>query len=126
MAKGRIRNRMELRAEYDAAEARERADKDSGDEDEVEEGGAEEGEGEAEKTAVKAKKKKAPAKEPRPRKKVQKATRKRVVWVVFDNSNKKIQTFEYTRKQEAEDLATRLTTEKKSTYFVQPVKEDME
>jgi hypothetical protein len=118
---------MELRAEHDAYEARKKDDTESEDEEEGEPEAAEASEGEEGEapTAVKAKKKPA-AKEAKPRKKVQKATRKRVVWVVFDNSNKKIQTFEYTRKQAAEDLAAKLSAEKKSTYFVQPVKEEME
>jgi len=133
MAKGRIRSRMELREQYEAAEAREReereARKSTGDEEEGEEGEAEEADveesEELDEEAPVKKKKKAPAKEAKPRKKPAKLVRRRVVWVVYDNSNKKVAQYEYTRKQEADDHAARLQTEKKQTYFVQPVKEEI-
>jgi hypothetical protein len=121
MAKGRIRSRMELREQYDAAEARER---DGGDEEP--EAAEEGGEGEEEAAPAVKKKKKTTTKESKPRKKVVKAVRRRVVWVVFDNSNKKIAQYDYTKKQDADDHAARLATEKKQTYFVQPVKEPIE
>ncbi|MFO0843613.1 MAG: hypothetical protein U0797_14660 [Gemmataceae bacterium] len=136
MAKGRVRSRMELREQYEAAEARERdarqeGDEGEGDEDEdvgdLEEEAAEAG-GEEEEGAVKAKPKKKPAakKAPaKPRKKVAKVVRKRVVWVVYDNSNKKIQQFDYIKKDEAVALAEKLKADKKQTYFVQPVKEEI-
>ncbi len=119
MAKGRVRNRMELREQYDAAEARER-DRATEGEDATEEV--------AEETAAgaKKKKKKAPSTEAKPkRSRAAKATRQRAVWVVFDNASKPCSTFEYPRRLEAEETATRLATDKKSTYFVQLVKEDM-
>jgi hypothetical protein len=34
-----------------------------------------------------------------------------------------VQTFPYPQKREAETLAAKLTAEKKSPYFVQPIKE---
>src|SRR4051794_19005037 len=117
MAKGRVRNRMELREQYDAAEAREkdRGDSEEGESEEV----AEEADGEG--AAVKKKKKNAPSTEPKPKgSRAAKIDRQRVVWIVFDNSHKPIQTFAYPRRQEADDLAARLATEKKTTYFVQP------
>jgi hypothetical protein len=123
MAKGRVRNRLELREQYDAAEAREK-DRDESEENESEVEEAAEAEAE-EGAAVKKKKKKAPT-EPKPkRSRAAKIVRQRVVWIVFDNAHKPIQTFEYPRRQEAVDLAARLATDKKATYFVQPVKEDL-
>jgi hypothetical protein len=120
MAKGRVRNRLQLREEYEAAEAREQEQSTQGEE------AGDEGEASEEGTAVKKRKKKAPSTEPKPkRSRAAKVVRQRVVWIVFDNAHKPIQTFEYPRRQEAEDLATRLATDKKSTYFVQPVKEDL-
>lgn len=141
MAKGRIRSRMELREQYEAAEARERdarKDEEAGDEEEdvgdldeeeaeesdAEGDGDEDGDG-AKKKVVKKKavKKKA---EPKSRKKVAKAVRKRVVWVVYDNSNKPVGKFDYNKKEEAIARMEHLKAEKKQTYFVQPVKEEME
>jgi len=52
-----------------------------------------------------------------------KPSRMRVVWGVFSSSVQCVQTFPYPQKKEAETLAAKLTTEKKSPYFVQPVKE---
>jgi len=131
MAKGRIRSRMELREQYEAAEAREREERKTaseGEDAEAEEAGeadVEEGEGDEEAAPVKAKKKKAPAKEAKPRKKPAKVVRRRVVWVVYDNSNKKIAQYDYTKRAEADEHAARLSTEKKQTYFVQPFKEEI-
>ena len=119
---------MELRAEAEAAEARDRVTKKDGDEEEDDLAEiAVEAEPDAEADAPK--KKKAKAKKttvPKPRKKAVKIVRKRVVWVVYDNSNKKMgQAFEYSKKAEAEAFAEKLRTEKKATYFVQPVKEEI-
>jgi hypothetical protein len=130
---GRIRNRKELREAYDAAERRQDEDKDESDEDEEEEdedeseaSDAEEGEAkEAEEAEpeAKPKKRKAPAK---PRSRAVKVTRMRVVWGVFDNANKCVATYEYPRRGDADDHAARLTSDKKNTHFVQPVKEPIE
>jgi len=131
MAKGRIRSRMELREQYEAAEARERdarKDEDEGEEEDVgeledeEADEAEEGEEEAPVKKAKPKKKAA---EPKPRKKVVKAVRKRVVWVVYDNSNKKVAQYDYAKKDDAVAHAEKMKAEKKQTYFVQPVKEEI-
>lgn len=60
----------------------------------------------------------------KPRKTVKpKPSRMRVVWGVFSSLVQCIQTFPYPQKKEAETLAAKLTAEKKSPYFVQPVKE---
>jgi hypothetical protein len=129
MAKGRIRSRMELREQYEAAEARERADRGDQEDEQEEEAAeveepAEEAEAEEEAPVKKPKKKAAP-KEPSKRKKTAKLVPKRVVWVVYDNSYKKVKTFPYSQKKEAEEEAERLRQDKKTTYFVQPFKEDI-
>jgi hypothetical protein len=141
----RIINRKEKRAEYDAAERREKAedeveegeeeveDEDEGDEDEEggddEEGGGDdeevgEGEGDDDEEAPPKKKKKpkAPAKPKAKRTRTPKITRVRVVWQVFNNSNQKVAEFEYPKKKDADELAAKLTNDKKNTHFVQPVK----
>jgi hypothetical protein len=131
MAKGRIRSRLELREQYEAAEARERADRGAQPEDEQEEEGDEapaaaEAEGEEVAAPVKKKAKKpAAAKEPSKRKKTTKLVPKRAVWVIYDNAYKKVKTFPFNQKKEAEEEAEKLRQEKKSTYFVQPFKEDI-
>jgi hypothetical protein len=123
----RILNRKDLRADYDAAERRqtEGGEGEEAEELEEEEGGddaAAEGDEDAPKkkkakTAVKAKAK--------PRTRTPKITRMRVVWVVLDNSNKKVGTFDYPKRKEAEELAAKLTVDKKQTHFVQPLKEQI-
>ena len=74
--------------------------------------------------------KKKPAKEPKPRarsrSRAAKTTRMKMVWGVFNNSSVRVATYEYPRRQEAEEHAARLTADKKSTHFVQQVKEPME
>ena len=120
---------MELRAEAEAAEARDRTAKKDGEEDDDLGDLAEVAEPDAEADGDAPKKKKAKAKKttvPKPRKKTVKIVRKRVVWVVFDNANKKMgQAFDYSKKADAEAYAEKLRTEKKATYFVQPVKEEI-
>ena len=147
----RILNRKDMRADFDAAERRKEDDEndeeeeEEGDEDEDEEGEeAEEGEDEEaeddeadeeggdedeeEKPAPKKKKAKAkPVKEPKkPRSRAAKVVRQRVVWGVFNNSHQCVATYEYPRKTEAAQHAARLMQDKKSTHFVQPVKEPWE
>jgi hypothetical protein len=134
---------MEKRAEHEAyerrqAEGEEEHDDDEDedeDENEEEEEGATEGEAgdaegaEEEEPAPAPKKKKAPAKEPkkpRSRSRTAKVVRMKLVWGVFNNSNVRVATYEYRQKPEAEEHAARLSTEKKSTHFVQPVKEAIE
>jgi hypothetical protein len=133
MAKGRVRNRLELRANIEAAERRERGeDEREEDEEEEEEGGkttdeAEEEEGEAEEEEVAApKKKKAAPKTTKPRSRAPKHVRMKMVWKVFNNSHQPVAVFEYPKRKEAEEHAAKLMAEKKSTFFVQPVKEQME
>jgi hypothetical protein len=125
MAK-RVRSRMELREQYEAAEAREKADKAAAGEteDAVADDSSEDDSG-----VAKPKKKKAVKKvagEAKPRKTKAKAVaRKRIVWVVYDNSYKEVARFPYLQRKEADEKAEQLKTDKKQTYFVQPLKEEI-
>lgn len=140
----RILNRKEMRADFDAAERRgkeeEERDEDEeedeeDEEDEDQEGGdedEEEGEGEGdeddEEAVAPPKKKKVAAPKPKPktRSRAAKVTRMRVVWGVFNNSNSCVATYEYPKKEQAIEHAAKLTADKRSTHFIQPVKEAME
>jgi hypothetical protein len=143
MARGRTQNRMEKRAEHEAYERRQAEDEDETTEDEEEdedEGDDEEAAGDEpagdedeapadDEEAPPPKKKKKPAKEPKkakPRSRTAKVTRVKLVWKVLNNSNQPVATYEFRQKREAEEHAARLTTDKKSTHFVQPVKEALE
>ncbi len=146
----KILNRKEMRADFDAAERRkkdpEKADEteeeeededededeeEDGDEEEpgVEEPAADEGEEEEDEEAPKKKKVKA-VKPPKAVKKTRtrtpKITRMKVIWGVFNNSNQRVATFDYPRRKDADDLAAKLSNDKRSTHFVQPVKEPIE
>ncbi|MFQ3591981.1 MAG: hypothetical protein SNJ82_02195 [Gemmataceae bacterium] len=120
----RPRNRLELREQYEAAEKREQAEK-----LEAELGEAVADDGSDDSGEIKTKKKKAAKKaigEAKPRKSKAKAvTRKRIVWVVYDNSHKEVARFPYLQRKEAEEKAEQLKTDKKQTYFVQPFKEEI-
>lgn len=151
----RIMNRKELRANYDAAERREGGkaeeaeDEEEGEDEEEEEEGEEEGgedEGEPsdeaddeegggeddDEDAPKKKKKKKPKPPPKPaakpksRSRAVKIVRMKVIWGVFNNSNQRVATYEYPKRAEADAHAARLTADKKTTHFVQPVKEPIE
>jgi hypothetical protein len=142
MARGRIQNRMEKRAEFEEYERRQGGtDEEGGDEEEEdeeddeeeasadEEGGGDEEGGDDEEAAPPPKKKKPAAKEPKkakPRSRTAKVVRQKVVWGVFNNSNVRVATYEYKQRHEADEHAAKLTTDKKSTHFVQPVKEPIE
>lgn len=149
MARRRTRSHLELREQYEAAERRkdedevdeeedeeegdeEEADEEEGDEEEAgepadeEEGAGDEEEEEAPKK-IKKKKPVKPVKEPKPkRSRAPKVTRMKVVWAVFNNSNQRVATYDYPKRKEADEHAARLMTDKKSTFFVQPVKEPIE
>jgi hypothetical protein len=114
MARAKGRKLHELRDEADAVAARER--------ERLEAGGAESDVAEEEAKPKKAKKKAAEPKAPR--KKTAKLVRKRLVWVVYDNAHKAVARFPYPDKKLAEEKAEQLKTDKKQTYFVQPVKEE--
>lgn len=75
------------------------------------------------KAPVKAKVKKAPAKR---KPKVVKEVRQRAIWVVFDNGSKRVGTFPYPQKKEAEELMAAKMEEKKTTFFIQLIKEPIE
>jgi hypothetical protein len=136
----RILNRKDLRADFDAAERRKEGeepeeDEEEGDEDDDEEEGDEEEEegagdedDEDEPKPKKKKKKKvvAPPKEKKTRTRTPKVVRMRVVWGVYNNSHQCVATYEYPRKAEAEQHAARLMADKRSTHFIQPVKEPWE
>src|SRR5579871_1259939 len=133
----RILNRKDLRADYEAAERRKSEDEEGEEEEEQDE---EEEEGELEEEGEESededgdeeapKKKKKPVKEPKaktkPRSRAAKVTRMKVVWGVFNNSNQRVAVYEYPTRKEADEHAARLTADKKSTHFVQPVKEPIE
>ena len=130
MGKRRTLDRRALRDNFEAAEARERDQRAPGEEGadyEEPEAEAEEA-GEEEEPAPAAPKKKKVVKEPKPRKsRASKQAPQKVVWIVFDNSNKPVgEPFPYPKKQEAEELAAKLQAEKKSTHFVQPVRKALE
>jgi len=144
----RTLDRRALRADNEAAERRksddeveETKEEEESDEDEEQEDGEaaeadeEGGEGDEDEEEEKPKpkpkpKKKAPAK-PRAtksRSRAAKVTRMKVVWGVFSNSHQMVEEFEYPKKKDAEELAAKLTADKKSghPFFLQPVKKPME
>lgn len=138
----RILNRKDLRADFEAAERRKQDEdevdeEEDGDEDEDEEeeeeaeGGDEEGDIEEDEEEEEAPKKRKPVKEAKPKAKAKprrsaKVTRMKVVWGVFNNSNQRVAVYDYPKRKEADEHAARLTADKKSTHFVQPVKEPIE
>ncbi len=130
-----VQNRLEKRADYEAYErhqAEEEEDRDDEDEEEeaevAEEIGEEEEEKEEDEEEEEAPKKKKAAAKPKAksRSRAAKVVRMKVVWGVFNNSNARVATYEYPQRREAEEHAARLTTDKKSVHFVQPVKEPLE
>ncbi|MCS7045136.1 MAG: hypothetical protein NZO58_02145 [Gemmataceae bacterium] len=149
----RILNRKDLRADYEAAERRkdeeereddeeedtddeedeeedetdsdEEAEDDDDDFDDLDEE-ADDDEDEDRPRKRKKSKEKSATEAKKGRSRSGKMVRQRVVWGVFTNSNQCVATYEYPRKAEAEQHAARLTQDKKSTHFVQPVKEPWE
>jgi hypothetical protein len=131
MGKRRTLDRRALRDNFEAAEARERGQRAPGEEGadyEEPEAEAEAEVGGEEEAAPAVVKKKKVVKETKPRKsRATKQAPQKVVWIVFDNSNKPVgEPFPYPKKQEAEELAARLQAEKKSTHFVQPVRKALD
>jgi len=153
MARGRKSGptRLDLRKQNDAAEAREgeeveKEDDEDEDEDEDDEEAEEEAadgdsDGEAEpaddddedapkpkKSKAKAKAKKEPAvkKPAAKRTRAVKEVRMKAIWVVFDNSNKRLETFPYPQRAEADDFLAKKIEEKKGTFYIQLVKEPLE
>ncbi len=143
----RILNRKDLRADFEAAERvkqdddeeveeeeegededEEEADEEAEEEaaPEVDEAAAEEEEEEEKPKKKKKKEPKEPKPKPKPRSRAAKIVRMKVVWGVFNNSNQRIAVYEYPKRKDADEHAQRLTADKKSTHFVQPVKEPIE
>lgn len=147
----RVLNRKEMRNDFDAAERRTK-DEEEVDEEEDEEGDEDEEEGDEEaeeseeddeaddeddggdeedEDGVPKKKKKKKAKvvakpKAKPRTRTPKIVRMRVVWGVFNNSNQMVATYDYPKKADAEAHAAKLMADKRSTHFIQPVKEAIE
>jgi hypothetical protein len=103
----KVVNRKELRAEAEAAEAREKA------------AGAEGGE------AKKKVAKKAPAKR-KSRAKTPEVIRMKLFWGVFNQSLKRVALFDFTQRKAAEAKAQELSSSGKSPHFVQKVKETIQ
>ena len=144
----RTLNRFDLRDANDAAERQadeeeeheEEKEEEEGDEDGDEEASDESAEEEAEEPEdgdedAPPPKKKAKAKPAKPAKAPKTATKRtrekkiirmKMVWAVFNNSNQRVASFDYPKRNEADALAAKLTTEKKNTHFVQGVKEPIE
>ncbi len=145
MAKGRGSRgptRMDLRRQNEAAEAKDgevkavdaEAEEDEEPEAEVEaEADAEEGDDDEEggkKKKKKAVKKKAAPKVKKPaakRTRTPKEVKQRAIWVVFDNASKRVDTFPYNQKADAEALLAKKILEKegKATFYMNLVKEEM-
>src|SRR6516162_6997664 len=140
MARKRTMNYREMRADFDEDEDRrtdeegdeDEDEEDDGDDEEDEEPGAEaeageEGEEGEDEDAPPKKKKAKPKPKPKPKRtRVAKVTRMRVLWGVFNNSHQIVASYDYPKKEEAEAHAARLMADKKTTHFVQPVKEAIE
>lgn len=102
----KVVNRKELRAEHDAAEARDAAAGTT----------AEEG-----KKKAKAEKK-TPAKR-KSRSKTAEPERRRLFWGVFNQSAKRVALFDFSQKKAAEAKAAELNAGGKNQHFVMKVKE---
>ena len=142
MARKRTQNYRELRADFDEEETGEEEEEGEEEEDdEEEEEGEGEGEGDAEAEGEEGEEGEDDEDAPRKKKKVKvkvkakpnpkrtravKVTRMRVVWDGFNNSHQMVASYDYPKKGEAEAHAAKLMADKKSTHFVQPVKEPME
>jgi hypothetical protein len=103
----KVVNRKELRAEVEAAEAREAA--------------TDEGAEEAKKAKAKAEKK-PPAKR-KSRSKTAEPERRRLFWGVFNQSAKRVALFDFSQKKAADAKAAELTASGKNQHFVMKVKE---
>jgi len=111
-------------AEEDGEEAED--DDDAAGDDEEGAGDDDDEDGPKKKKKKKVKPKAVPKPKAKSRSRVAKVVRMRVVWGVFNNSNQMVASYEYPKKDEAEAHAARLIADKRSTHFVQPVKEPIE
>jgi len=122
---------MDKRREAEAAEARDKDEEREDEEEEEEaEGESEEGDEEGDGKKKKPSKKKPAPKKPAAKKatkrtRTPKEVRRRAVWVVFDNSNKQVGTFPFNQKDEAEAALAKKTEEKKGTFFLNLIKEEI-
>ena len=65
-----------------------------------------------------------PKKTPAPKKvRTPKEIRMKALWVVFDNGGKRVETFPYAQKPDAEAALVRRQEEKKGTFYLQLVKD---
>lgn len=134
-------SRLDLRREAEAAEAREKEkdddeledeDEDEDDEDEDSESTDSDDDDDADedekpkKKKQPAKKKSETAKKPSTRKRAVKEVRMKAVWVVFDNSSKRVGVFPFNQKKDADKLLAQKIEEKKATFYIQLVKEPMD
>ena len=145
MARGRKAgpSRLDRRREAEAAEAQESEQLEVEEEEEAEEEAEEEEEEAAEETdegedeeeggkkKKKVAKKKAAPKVKKPatkRVRTPKEVRQKAVWVVFDNSSKRVDSFPFNEKEKAEALLARKIQEKegKATFYLNLVKEPIE
>ncbi|MGL6094614.1 MAG: hypothetical protein ACRC7O_02280, partial [Fimbriiglobus sp.] len=136
MARKRTMNRRDLREQAEAAEAKDKvvvdgeveeiedevdddddADADSDADTDDGDGGDDE---DSPKPKAKAKKKAEPKvkKAPVKRTRAVKEVRMKAVWVVFDNSSKRVETFAFGQKAAAEELLARKAEEKKGTFYI--------
>jgi hypothetical protein len=76
---------------------------------------------------IKAKPVKAP-KVTKSRTRTPKIVRMKIMWGVFSNSHQVIEEFDYPKRKDAEELAAKLTADKKQghPFFLQPIKKPME
>ena len=137
-------SRMDLRRQAEAAEARERDDEETEEVEEEEEEESDEEDSEAEaldedggdddeavakpksKAKAKAKAKKEPAAKAPKRTRAAKEVRMKAIWVVMDNASKRVKEFPFNQKADAEALLAEKIEEKKGTFYLQLIKEQME
>lgn len=125
-------SRMDLRREAEAVEAREEEVEEEAEEEESsDDDSSDDEDGEAKPKKAKAKPKAKAAPKPKkpaaPRKpRAVKEVRMKAVWVVFDNSSKRIDTFPFNQKSAAEELLAKKNEEKKGHFYLQMVKEQLE
>lgn len=112
----KVQNRRELRRQHEAAEQLDPVESDALEVDQEVDLDEE--------LAAPTKKKKAAAKAPKtPKVKTPKpAARKRVIWVVVNDSFKPIAQFEFNQKEEADKKAKEMMEKGKGTHFVQKQK----
>jgi hypothetical protein len=135
MARKRTLNRMDYRGDFDGeeGEAKPAEEEETDEEEEGEEEEEAEAEGaepdeepsdeeEAPKPVKKPKKKAAAPKRVR----TPKVVRKKAVWVIYDNSSKEVETYEYSQRAEAEALVLQKNTDKKGACYLQLVKVPLE